>query len=216
MNRLKKSALSMAVSLALLGGTGAAYAVVNVQCPGDNDGDAAWDTTTGKYKDDPPGSRNGPPINTKCMHLIAGDGFVNMSDGNPLYTFGFGDQTGTLPEDVIAEGILDADWPGPTIELEEGDEFYLSLTNVGTVIRPDLFDPHTVHWHGFPNAATVFDGVPEVSISINMGATLTYYYNVVRAGHLHVPLPRRGHRAHGDGHAGQPLRAPGPGRQRLY
>ena len=54
MNRLKKSALSMAVSLALLGGTGAAYAVVNVQCPGDNDGDAAWDTTTGKNKDDPP------------------------------------------------------------------------------------------------------------------------------------------------------------------
>jgi len=190
MNRLKKSAMSMAVSLALLGGTGAAYAVVNVQCPGDNDGDAAWNTTTGKNKDDPPGSRNGPPINTKCMHLIAGDSFVNMSDGNPIYTFGFGNQTGTPPQDVIAEGILDAEWPGPTIELEEGDEFYLSLTNVGTVIRPDLFDPHTVHWHGFPNAATVFDGVPEVSISINMGATLTYYYNVVQPGtymyHCHV------------------------------
>ena len=46
-------------------------------------------------------------------------------------------------------------------------------------MRPDLFDPHTVHYHGFPNAATVFDGVPEVSISINMGSTLTYYYNVV-------------------------------------
>jgi FtsP/CotA-like multicopper oxidase with cupredoxin domain len=124
------------------------------------------------------------------MHLIAGDSFVNMSDGNPIYTFGFGNQTGTPPQDVIAEGILDAEWPGPTIELEEGDEFYLSLTNVGTVIRPDLFDPHTVHWHGFPNAATVFDGVPEVSISINMGATLTYYYNVVQPGtymyHCHV------------------------------
>jgi len=190
MNRLKKSALSMAVSLALLGGTGAAYAVVNVQCPGDNDGDAAWNTTTGKFKDDPPGSRKGPPVNTKCMHLIAGDSFVVMPDGNPIYTFGFGDQTGTPPADVIAEGILDAEWPGPTIELEQGDEFYLSLTNVGTVIRPDLFDPHTVHFHGFPNAASVFDGVPEVSISINMGATLTYYYNIVEPGtyiyHCHV------------------------------
>ena len=190
MNRLKKSAMSMAVSLALLGGTGAAYAVVNVQCPGDNDGDAAWDTTTGKNKDDPPGSRKGPPINTKCMHLIAGDSFVVMPDGNPIYTFGFGDQTGTPPGEVIAEGILDAEWPGPTIELEQGDEFYLSLTNVGTVIRPDLFDPHTVHFHGFPNAASVFDGVPEVSISINMGATLTYYYNIVEPGtyiyHCHV------------------------------
>jgi FtsP/CotA-like multicopper oxidase with cupredoxin domain len=190
MNRLKKSAMSMAVSLALLGGTGAAYAVVNVQCPGDNDGDAAWNTTTGRFKDDPPGSRNGPPINTKCMHLIAGDSFVVMPDGNPMYTFGFGDQTGTPPADVIAEGILDGEWPGPTIELDQGDEFYLSLTNVGTVIRPDLFDPHTVHFHGFPNAASVFDGVPEVSISINMGATLTYYYNIVEPGtyiyHCHV------------------------------
>ena len=186
MNRLKQSALTMAASLALLGGTGAAYAVVNVQCPGDKDGDAAWNARNEKG----PGEPGGPPANTKCMHLIAGDSFATMSDGNPLYTFGFGDQTGTPPEDVIAAGILDAWWPGPTIELEEGDEFYLSLTNVGTVIRPDLFDPHTVHWHGFPNAATVFDGVPEVSISINMGATLTYYYNVVQPGtfmyHCHV------------------------------
>jgi FtsP/CotA-like multicopper oxidase with cupredoxin domain len=124
------------------------------------------------------------------MHLIAGDSFAIMPDGNPMYTFGFGDQTGTPPDTVIGDGILDAEWPGPTIELEQGDEFYLSLTNVGTVIRPDLFDPHTVHFHGFPNAAAVFDGVPEVSVSINMGATLTYYYNIVEPGtyiyHCHV------------------------------
>ena len=72
----------------------------------------------------------------------------------------------------------------------KGQELYLSLTNVGTVMRPDLFDPHTVHFHGFPNASTVFDGVPEVSISINMGATLTYYYNIKEPGtyiyHCHV------------------------------
>jgi FtsP/CotA-like multicopper oxidase with cupredoxin domain len=124
------------------------------------------------------------------MHLVAGDSFVNMSDGNPLYTFGFGNQTGTNPDDVIGNGILDAEWPGPLIELDEGQEFFLSLTNVGTVMRPDLFDPHTVHFHGFPNAASVFDGVPEVSISVNMGATLSYYYNIVEPGtylyHCHV------------------------------
>jgi len=186
MNRLTTSALSIVISLALLGSTGAAFAAVNVQCPGDKNGDADWDDPGEKA----PGDKNGPPANTKCKHLIAGDSFINMSDGNPLYTFGFGEQTGTPPQDVIAEGILDAEWPGPTIELEEGDEFYLSLTNVGTVIRPDLFDPHTVHFHGFPNAATVFDGVPEVSIAINMGATLTYYYNIVQPGtfmyHCHV------------------------------
>lgn len=179
MKKRIKRVLPSAIALALLGGTGAASAAVFVQCPGDIDGDAAWDS---------PGEVQ--PPNVRCKHLIAGDSFVNMSDGNPLYTFGFGEQTGTPPDQVIGAGILDAEWPGPVVELEEGEEFYLSLTNVGTVIRPDLFDPHTVHWHGFPNAATVFDGVPEVSVSINMGATLTYYYNVLEPGtymyHCHV------------------------------
>lgn len=179
MKLFTKKALDGAIAIALLGMMGTAGAVVNVQCPGDTDGDAAWDSA-GETQ----------PANTECMSLIAGDSFAIMSDTNPLYIFGFGDQTGTPPADLIAEGILDAEWSGPTIELEQGDEFYLNLTNVGTVIRPDLFDPHTVHWHGFPNAATVFDGVPEVSVSINMGATLTYYYNVVEPGtyfyHCHV------------------------------
>ncbi len=168
--KLRKRALPTAVALALLSGT--ASAAVNVQCPGDLDGDGAWDG---------PGETQ-PNPNIKCIHLIAGDSFVNMSDGNPMYTFGFKDITGTPPENAIADGILAAEWPGTKIELDQGDELYLSLTNVGTVVRPDLFVPHTVHWQGFPNAATVFDGVPEASISINRGSTLTYYYKVVEPG----------------------------------
>jgi FtsP/CotA-like multicopper oxidase with cupredoxin domain len=179
-SKLKRNALSAAVSLILLGGTGMAQAEVNVQCPGDTNGDAVPET--------PMTGQNGGPV--KCMHLTAGDSFAEMSDGHPMYTFGFANRTGVAPGDVISEGILAARWAGSKIELDEGDEFYLSLTNVGTVMRPDLFDPHTVHFHGFPNAATVFDGVPEVSISINMGSTLTYYYNVVEPGtylyHCHV------------------------------
>ncbi|MCU7829493.1 MAG: multicopper oxidase domain-containing protein [Candidatus Thiodiazotropha sp. (ex Myrtea sp. 'scaly one' KF741663)] len=173
-----KKALAGAVAITLLGMMGSASAVVNVQCKGDTDGDAVIDSPDPAHP------------NAKCMSLIAGDSFAIMSDTNPLYIFGFGDQTGTLPDDLIAEGILDAEWPGPTVELDQGDEFWLNLTNVGTVIRPDLFDPHTIHFHGFPNASTVFDGVPEVSVSINMGATLTYYYNIVEPGtyiyHCHV------------------------------
>ena len=179
MKLFSKQALAGAIALALLGISGQASAIVNVQCPGDNNGDADWND-----------AGESQPANTKCIHLIAGDSFAKMSDGNPLYTFGFGDQTGTPPDQVIGEGILSAEWPGPTIELDEGDQFYLNLTNVGTVIRPDLFDPHTVHFHGFPNASAAFDGVPEVSISINMGSTLTYYYNIVEPGtylyHCHV------------------------------
>jgi FtsP/CotA-like multicopper oxidase with cupredoxin domain len=47
-----------------------------------------------------------------------------------------------------------------------------------------------VHFPGFPNAAPVFDGMPEGSIAITEGATLTYYYNIVEPGtfmyHCHV------------------------------
>ncbi|MES9831671.1 MAG: multicopper oxidase domain-containing protein [Candidatus Thiodiazotropha sp. DIVDIV] len=177
MKTFSKNTLAGAIALTLLGFMGSAGAVVNIQCPGDTNGDAIID--------DP-----NAPTNHKCMSLVAGDGFAVMSDDNPMYIFGFGNQTGTAETNVIANGILDAEWSGPTIELDEGDEFWLNLTNVGTVIRPDLFDPHTIHWHGFPNASAVFDGVPEVSISINMGATLSYYYNVVEPGtylyHCHV------------------------------
>jgi FtsP/CotA-like multicopper oxidase with cupredoxin domain len=47
------------------------------------------------------------------------------------------------------------------------------------ILRPDLFDPHSVHFHGFPQAASIFDGVPESSTTINMGSTFTYYYKIV-------------------------------------
>jgi FtsP/CotA-like multicopper oxidase with cupredoxin domain len=74
--------------------------------------------------------------------------------------------------------------------VREGDEFYLTLTNVGTFNRPDLFDPHTVHYHGFPNAAAIFDGLPESAVAINQQASITYYYRNVEPGtymwHCHV------------------------------
>ncbi|PLX93593.1 MAG: hypothetical protein C0619_04285 [Desulfuromonas sp.] len=156
-----------------------ATAVVNVQCPGDTNGDAVIN-----------GSGDPAHPNAQCMHLAAGDGFVTMADGYPQYMFGFADITGTPPKKALDVGTLAATFPAPPITLDEGDEFFLSLTNVGMLMRPDLFDPHTVHWHGFPEAASVFDGVPDSSISINMGSTLTYYYNVVEPGtymyHCHV------------------------------
>ena len=161
---------------ALLFAASPGLSAVGVQCPGDTDGDAVVDV---KVK---PGAR--------CMHVTAGDGFINMADGYLQYIFGFSDVTGVKPSMVMDEGMLGANFAAPTIAVDEGDEFYLALTNVGMVNRPDLFDPHAVHWHGFPNAAHVFDGVPEAAVAINMGATLTYYYNVVEPGtfmwHCHV------------------------------
>jgi FtsP/CotA-like multicopper oxidase with cupredoxin domain len=50
------------------------------------------------------------------------------------------------------------------------------------VVRPDLDDSHTIHWHGFPNATAIFDGVPEVSISVPVGRVFPYFYKPHRAG----------------------------------
>jgi FtsP/CotA-like multicopper oxidase with cupredoxin domain len=80
--------------------------------------------------------------------------------------------------------------PAPVIKLNQGQELYLTLSNVGMVIRPDLFDTHSVHWHGFPNAAPIFDGVPESAPTPNMGGSFTYYYTAAVPGtffyHCHV------------------------------
>jgi FtsP/CotA-like multicopper oxidase with cupredoxin domain len=104
--------------------------------------------------------------------------------------FGFSDVTGTLQADVPTAGLLAAQWPAPTIAVDQGKKFYLTLTNVGMVIRPDLFDPHSVHFHGFPQSSTVFDGLPESGVAINQGASLTYFYDLVEPGtymyHCHV------------------------------
>ncbi len=124
------------------------------------------------------------------MHLGGGDGFSIMADGRPQYMFGFSNLTGIPQAEVMQAGILASAWPAPAIAVNQGEQFYLSLTNVGMLIRPDLFDPHTVHFHGFPNASSTFDGVPESSISVNAGFSLTYYYNLVEPGtymyHCHV------------------------------
>lgn len=186
MNIMTKFMLPFLVVVFLLVGAVPSGAGVNVQCPGDLDGDATWDS---------PGETQ--PAGVACMHLGAGDGFVTMADGKLQYIFSYSDLTGILDDPLtiglderMDAGMLAATFPAPQIVLDEGDEFYLSLTNVGMMIRPDLFDPHTVHWHGFPEASSVFDGVPDASISINMGSSLTYYYNVVEPGtymyHCHV------------------------------
>ena len=169
--------LLLLAALLLLGAVPSA-AGIYVQCPGDTDGDGIIDTPDPAHP------------NAKCMHLAAGDGLVSMADGKPLYMFGFSDVTGTKKNKVMRAGTMAATFPAPLIVLDQGDEFYLTLTNVGMILRPDLFDPHTVHWHGFPEAASIFDGVPDASISINMGSSLTYYYNVQQPGtymyHCHV------------------------------
>jgi len=135
--------------------------------------------------------------------LSAGDGFVKMADGRSMYMFGFGNLNDLLPtpsadtvlttfplSTLMMNGMLNGESSAPTITGKEGQKMYLNLFNAGMVMRPDLFDPHSVHFHGEKNASAIFDGVPEASVVINMGSVLTYFYQLDSPGtylyHCHV------------------------------
>jgi hypothetical protein len=97
------------------------------------------------------------------------------------------------PRSIINVGVMNGNIPAPLSQLDEDDEFFLTLTNVGMIMRPDLFEQHTVHFHGYPNASSFYDGVPDASIAINIGASFTYYYLAPDAGtyfwHCHITPP---------------------------
>lgn len=162
----------------------------------------------------------GHPGAIKCQEVSGGDGFATMADGNQIFLFGFGPLSGladiqaglpgtqTAPvfnsatdtnramktvADIMNTGVLNAESPAPTMAIDEDDEFFLTLTNVGMIMRPDLFEQHTIHFHGYPNASSFFDGVPDASAAINIGGSFTYYYTAPDAGtyfwHCHISPP---------------------------
>ena len=97
------------------------------------------------------------------------------------------------PRMIMDVGTLNGNIPAPLMAIDEDDEFFLTLTNVGQVMRPDLFEQHTVHFHGYPNASAFYDGVPDASVAINIGGSFTYYYLAPDAGtyfwHCHITPP---------------------------
>ncbi|MHB8524527.1 MAG: multicopper oxidase domain-containing protein, partial [Limisphaerales bacterium] len=97
------------------------------------------------------------------------------------------------PRLIMDVGVLNGNIPAPLIVIDEGDELFLTLTNVGMVMRPDLFEQHTVHFHGYPNASAFYDGVPDASVAINIGGSFTYYYLAPEPGtymwHCHISPP---------------------------
>ena len=97
------------------------------------------------------------------------------------------------PRPIIDVGVMNGNIPAPLFAIDEDDEFFLTLTNVGMIMRPDLFEQHTVHFHGYPNASSFYDGVPDASVAINIGGSFTYYYLAPDAGtyfwHCHITPP---------------------------
>ncbi len=97
------------------------------------------------------------------------------------------------PRPIMDMGVMNGNMPAPLISIDEDDELFLTLTNVGMIMRPDLFEQHTVHFHGYPNASSFYDGVPDASVAINIGGSFTYYYLAPDAGtyiwHCHITPP---------------------------
>jgi len=97
------------------------------------------------------------------------------------------------PRQIMDIGVMNGSIPAPLVAFDEDDEMFLTLTNVGMIMRPDLFEQHTIHFHGYPNASSVYDGVPDASVAINIGGSFTYYYLAPDAGtyfwHCHIAPP---------------------------
>ncbi len=122
-----------------------------------------------------------------CVTGTCSDGRLNWSYTSSLLD-GHVD-----PRAIMDVAVMNANAPAPLIAIDEDDELFLTLTNVGMIMRPDLFEQHTVHFHGYPNAASFYDGVPDASIAISIGGSFTYYYLAPDAGtyfwHCHIAPP---------------------------
>ena len=110
------------------------------------------------------------------------------------YIFGFRNLTG-LTETQRAAQKNKAQHSAPLFWAKQYDpahpvDFTVRLTNLGLQLRPDLFDAHTLHWHGFRNVIPFFDGEPTGSVSVPAGREFTYVYRPRDPGtymyHCHV------------------------------
>lgn len=133
----------------------------------------------------------------KAVHLAGTDGWVSMPAGSPAdapfypdslapgpfdtYVFGFRDVTGMSATQVAAQRGK-AQISAPMLAFDEEDDITITLTNLGLLVRPDLFDGHTLHWHGFVNAIPLFDGVPELSLAVPVGRDFSYFFRPHDAG----------------------------------
>jgi hypothetical protein len=173
--------------------------------------DGTWQITSLGF---PPACVTPPPTPPPVVCLPSASGIVNYAFALPFnFTFtaaatGLADvnesNTATAsigpqidghvdPRQIIDVGVMNGNIPAPLVAFDEDDEMFLTLTNVGMIMRPDLFEQHTIHFHGYPNASSVFDGVPDASVAINIGGSFTYYYLSPDAGtyfwHCHITPP---------------------------
>jgi FtsP/CotA-like multicopper oxidase with cupredoxin domain len=110
------------------------------------------------------------------------------------YIFGFRNVTG-LDDTQRANQKNKAQHNAPMFWVDQFNpaapkDFRMQLTNLGLALRPDLFDAHTIHWHGFRNVIPFFDGEPTGSVAVTTGPIFQYIYRPRDPGtymfHCHV------------------------------
>jgi FtsP/CotA-like multicopper oxidase with cupredoxin domain len=134
------------------------------------------------------------PLSTAGFPWNGAVGLVPDINSENIETNGYNPITGHVdPRQIMDVGVMNGNIPAPLMAIDEDDEFFLTLTNVGMLMRPDLFEQHTIHFHGYPNASAFYDGVPDASVAINIGGSFTYYYLAPDAGtyfwHCHITPP---------------------------
>ncbi|MBI5069293.1 MAG: multicopper oxidase domain-containing protein [Deltaproteobacteria bacterium] len=168
----------------------------------------------------PSGVALAAPGDPPDLFFAGTDGWMSLPPGPPIsyfhpdsyapapyttYIFGFRNVT-LLGDAQRADQKLKAQHTAPLFYLDEFDPstpatdpltrrritdgFWLDLTNLGLGMRPDLTDAHTVHWHGFRNVITFFDGEPTGSVAVPVGRRFRYVYRPRDPGtymfHCHV------------------------------
>jgi FtsP/CotA-like multicopper oxidase with cupredoxin domain len=139
------------------------------------------------------------------------DGWISLPPGPPIgvfhpdslapglfttYVFGFRNVTGLADADRLNQKNK-AQHSAPLFWVDQFNpadpvpkDFKIRLTNLGLALRPDLFDAHTIHWHGFRNVIPFFDGEPSGSVSVPSGRVFDYVYRPREPGtymfHCHV------------------------------
>jgi FtsP/CotA-like multicopper oxidase with cupredoxin domain len=154
-----------------------------------------------------PTGKSAPSGGVRHLELVGTDGWVSMpsrmnkfvgpskgaavidpyfpdplAEGNKTtFAFCFRNVTG-LDQAQVAAQKGRTQTCAPLFYSTVGEEIWVTLTNLGLALRPDLVDSHTLHWHGFRNAIPFYDGVPESSIAVPIGRDFTYVYRPEDAG----------------------------------
>ncbi|MFC5531193.1 multicopper oxidase domain-containing protein [Cohnella yongneupensis] len=168
----KNRALWAAVASAIVAAVIAVAITRAADRPSGNDAQAAEETAVAQQS----GTTTGE---VKSFHLYATDGYLTLPGGESVYVWGYSlnNEQGT------------AVYPAPTLEVNEGDQVEVTLTNIGPAKTGIKRLAHTIHFHGL-DVDQANDGVPETSQALLVGDSFTYRFTATHAGtyfyHCHV------------------------------